>query len=96
MIIEGTNHARLQHSTSKRVWEHDPKQIVSLVSDHGIIVSRKTDAALRVLKAAKFNVMDVGKQVLVAVRSPQTTSLQGRKVLIVVCCICVCGSILFH
>lgn len=81
---------------SKRVWEHVPNQILSLVSDHGIVISRKTDAALRVLKAAEFNIMDVGKQVLVAVRPPRTTSLQGRKVLIVVCCICVCGSTLFH
>lgn len=60
MVIGGINHCHLQHSTSKQVWEHGSNQIVSLVSTHGIVISRETDAALRVLKAAKFNVMDVG------------------------------------
>lgn len=59
--------------------------MVSLIADNGVIISRRNDASIRELEAADFKVIDVGKQVLMAVRSSQTASLQGRKLVIVVC-----------
>jgi acyl transferase domain-containing protein len=74
-----------KHATSQRIWAHaPPERIASLVSDHGIVVTRKSDAARDVWESAGFDVLDVGKQVLLAVRPVQTTSLQGRKAVIVV------------
>ncbi|KAI0879957.1 polyketide synthase [Annulohypoxylon maeteangense] len=82
---EGTFDVALipRHDTSKRVWDQASKQVVKLVSDQGIIIMRKSKAAISELKAAGFGVWDAGKQVLLAVRSPQTTSLTGRNVLII-------------
>ncbi|KAH6638603.1 polyketide synthase [Truncatella angustata] len=71
------------HATSKRVWDQAPGHIAELVSDQGIIITRKSNAAISELKAAGFDVLDVGKQVLLALRPAQTSSLTGRNALIV-------------
>ena len=72
-----------RHATSKRVWDQAPGRIAELVSNTGIVVTRKSDAALSELKTAGFDVLHVGKQVLLAVRPLPTTSLTGRNALIV-------------
>ncbi|KAI2618197.1 polyketide synthase [Hypoxylon sp. NC1633] len=72
-----------RHAASKRIWTQAPERIASLVSDHGIVVTRKSDAAIDVLRTASFDVIDVGKQVLFAVRPLKTASLHGRNVVIV-------------
>ncbi|KAF2258784.1 polyketide synthase, partial [Lojkania enalia] len=72
-----------KHATSKHFWNQDPKCIASLVSDQGIVITRKSDVAVDVLKTAGFVVIDVGRQVLLAVRAQQTSSLQGRNVFVV-------------
>lgn len=72
-----------RHATSRRVWDQAPERIVELVSDTGIIVTRRSDAARVELMAAGFDVLDVGKQVLLGVRPMKTTSLTGRNALIV-------------
>lgn len=61
-----------------------PGRIEELVSDHGVVVTRKSESAVAELKFAGFDVMDVGKQVLLAKRPLQTTPLTGRNALIVV------------
>ncbi|KAI1660867.1 polyketide synthase [Daldinia decipiens] len=72
-----------RHATSKLVWGQTPDQIAKLISDHGIIITRKSDAAVSELEAAGFDVLDAGKQVLLAVRPIQTTIFTGRKAVIV-------------
>ncbi|OTB12751.1 hypothetical protein K445DRAFT_65805 [Daldinia sp. EC12] len=72
-----------RHATSKRIWDQAPEQITELISDHGIIITRKSDTAITELKAAGFDVLDVGKQVLLAVRPLGTTVLRGRNAFIV-------------
>lgn len=75
-----------KHATSRRIWaQAPPERFASLVADHGIVVTRKSDAARDLWEAAGFDVLDVGKQVLLAVRSAKTASLQGRRAIIVVC-----------
>ncbi|KAI1771743.1 polyketide synthase [Hypoxylon cercidicola] len=72
-----------RHATSKRVWDQAPDPIIQLVSDSGNVVTRKSSSAEAELKAAGFNVLDVGMQVLLAVRPLKTTGLSGRDALIV-------------
>ncbi|KAI1817433.1 polyketide synthase [Poronia punctata] len=71
------------HAASRRLWDQAPGRVIELVSNRGIIVTRRSDAAISELTAAGFNLIDVGKQVLLAVRPAQRTSLTGRKALIV-------------
>ncbi|KAF2177784.1 polyketide synthase [Zopfia rhizophila CBS 207.26] len=72
-----------KHATSKHFWNQDPKCIASLVSDQGIVITRKSDAAVDVLKTAGFIVIDVGRQVLLAIRAQKSSSLQGRNAFVV-------------
>lgn len=72
-----------RHATSRRVWDQAPDRVSQLVSQTGIIVTRRSEAAVSELEAAGFDILDVGKQVLLAVRPLKTTSLTGRNVLIV-------------
>ncbi|ORY71075.1 polyketide synthase [Pseudomassariella vexata] len=73
-----------KHATSKQIWtQAPPERIASLVSDHGIVITRKSEAAKDVLETVGLDVLDVGKQVLLAVRPVQTESLKGRKAIIV-------------
>ncbi|KAI1125350.1 polyketide synthase [Nemania abortiva] len=70
-------------STSKSIWTGDETHIASLVSENGIIITRKSEAAANGLQKEGFDVLDVKNQVLLAVKPPQKTSLHGRKALIV-------------
>jgi NADPH:quinone reductase-like Zn-dependent oxidoreductase len=72
-----------RHATSKRVWDQAPGRIAELVSNSGIVVTRKSDASVSELEAAGFDVLHVGKQVVLAVRPLPTTNLTGRNALIV-------------
>ncbi|KAI1470380.1 polyketide synthase [Daldinia caldariorum] len=72
-----------RHATSKRIWDQAAELITYLVSDHGIIITRRSDVAITELRSAGFDVFDVGKQVLLAMRQPQTTILRGRNAFIV-------------
>ncbi|KAK6210523.1 hypothetical protein LQW54_006131 [Pestalotiopsis sp. IQ-011] len=69
-----------KHSTaaSKTVWT----AITPLVSENGVVVTRKSDAAIDGLQRAGFEVLDVRNQVLLALRQPQTSSLKSRNALI--------------
>jgi acyl transferase domain-containing protein len=71
-------------SVSQRLWKRFPEQILSLVGEHGVIVTRKTDTALASLAAAGFVVVQARKQIVLAVRPAKTKSLEGRDVVIVV------------
>ena len=70
--------------TSKQARATIQERIASLVGEQGIVVARKSDVVMNSLKSAGFDVLDVGKQVLLAIRPLQTTRLQGRSAFILV------------
>ncbi|KAI2781059.1 hypothetical protein F4815DRAFT_498801 [Daldinia loculata] len=59
-----------KHATSKRFWDQAPEQIAELISDHGIIITRKSDAAVSELKTAGFDVLEMEGEFL-ATMSPE-------------------------
>jgi len=73
-----------KHTTSKHFWNQNPKCISSLVSEQGVVITRKSEAAVDALQSASFLVLDLGRQVLLAVREQQLSGLQGRNVYVVV------------
>ncbi|KAI1432421.1 polyketide synthase [Xylaria sp. CBS 124048] len=73
-----------KHATSEQIWaQTPPEQIAALVSDHGIAIFRKSAAARDVWESASFEVLDVGKEVLLAIRPVQKQVLHDRRVIIV-------------
>ncbi|KAK8044419.1 hypothetical protein PG993_004443 [Apiospora rasikravindrae] len=59
-------------------------KIASLVSSHGMVITRKSDAAAAALGQCGFDVFNLRNQVLLATRQAQdTTALQGRNAFIV-------------
>ncbi|KAF6814469.1 Polyketide synthase-nonribosomal peptide synthetase 3 [Colletotrichum sojae] len=80
-----------QKSTARKVWQNaaHTQQLISLLAEDGVLVTRETDEAAVALKAAGLAVMDVGKQTVLAV--PQAVSvattraaMQDRRALIIV------------
>ncbi|KAI1119036.1 polyketide synthase [Nemania sp. NC0429] len=71
------------HAASKRVWDQAPDPTVKLLSDRGIVITRKSEEAMYELRAAGFEILDVGKQVLLAVQPLEATHLTSRNALIV-------------
>ncbi|KAH7383971.1 polyketide synthase [Pyrenochaeta sp. MPI-SDFR-AT-0127] len=72
-----------KHATSRHFWNQDPNCIASLVSDQGIIITRKSAVAVDALKTAGFDVLDVGKQVFLATKARNAAYLHGRNSFIV-------------
>ncbi|KAF4611348.1 hypothetical protein G7Y89_g15665 [Cudoniella acicularis] len=71
---------------SKSSWPRAAKKLFSLVGEHGIILSPKTDTAIAQLHAAQFIAVDVKGQILLArQRQPgETAALEGREIYIIV------------
>ncbi|KAI1338699.1 polyketide synthase [Xylariaceae sp. FL0016] len=57
--------------------------ISSLVRDHGVVITRKSDVAMSFLEKAGFDVLDLRNQVVLAVRRVKDRALQGRNTFIV-------------
>lgn len=74
----------LQHATAKSIWNLVPEQLLSLVSDQGIVITRKTKEALSSLRAAGFVALELPSETILAVRTQKMTGLEGKEVLIVV------------
>ena len=70
--------------TSDHACDNTQERLKSLVSEHGIVIARKSDATTASLKKAGFDVLDVEKQVILAIRPLQLTSPKDRKALILV------------
>ncbi|KAI1149132.1 polyketide synthase [Nemania diffusa] len=90
LVVEGDDHEGMfdilvipAPTASKRVWDQAPDSLISLLSDIGVIITRKSEVAASELKTAGFQIIDVGKQVLLAVKNTQGTILSGRNALIV-------------
>ncbi|RYP78219.1 hypothetical protein DL771_000696 [Monosporascus sp. 5C6A] len=71
------------HSTSKNIWSQVPEQLTSLVSEQGIVITRKTEQAISSLNSAGFVLLELQSETLLAVRSQKMTKLEGKEVLIV-------------
>ena len=70
-------------SVAKRVWGEAVEEVLSMLSDDGVVVTRKTEEAISNLQAAGFATVELPSESLVAVRSPKKTGLQGKDVIIV-------------
>ncbi|KAA8565456.1 hypothetical protein EYC84_009316 [Monilinia fructicola] len=70
-------------SESQKLWKHTPEKLISLVGQNGVVVTRKTDSAIASLAAAKFSIVEIRKQIIVAIRTPISKSLLGKDVLII-------------
>ncbi|PHH80580.1 hypothetical protein CDD80_839 [Ophiocordyceps camponoti-rufipedis] len=71
------------HSTSQKVWLQAPEQLVSFVSEQGIVMTRRTDQAVASLKAAGFVTLELPRETLLAVRSHKTTGLENKEVVVI-------------
>ncbi|KAL7787176.1 polyketide synthase [Trichoderma ceciliae] len=70
-------------SVSKKLWSKVAEEIVSLVSDDGIIITRKTKHAVSALQATNFVTLELPNDTLAAVRVPVHTGLENKEVVIV-------------
>lgn len=90
--LASTNTGQLQnqHSSARKLWGYTAQQVISLVAEGGVLVTRETQEAVDTLKAAGFAVLDIGKQTVVAVRQATLASadakaaVQDRRALIIV------------
>ncbi|KAI4604125.1 Type I Iterative PKS [Pestalotiopsis sp. 9143b] len=74
-----------KHATASlgALWAGVQGKIDSIVSTNGVLVTRKSDAAINGLQKEGFDILDLRSQVLLAVRRVQRADLQGRKAIIV-------------
>ncbi|KAF4953184.1 hypothetical protein FGADI_6159 [Fusarium gaditjirri] len=72
-----------RHDTSRQFWDQSPKRLGDLLSDKGVVITRTTSVGMTALKAAGFDVLDVGSQISLCVRPLQTIGTEARKVFVV-------------
>nr|ALQ32883.1 putative polyketide synthase [Fusarium miscanthi] len=72
-----------RHDTSRRFWDQSRKRLGDLLSDKGVVITRTTSVCVTELKAAGFDVLNVGSQILLGVRPLQTIGTDTRNVFIV-------------
>ncbi|KAL7624846.1 hypothetical protein AAE478_004060 [Parahypoxylon ruwenzoriense] len=72
-----------KNSVSEKIWEQLPEQAISLVGDNGIVITRKTNAALSMLRSARFTIIEVKEEIILAVRLASARPLEDRDVLII-------------
>ncbi|PHH90746.1 hypothetical protein CDD83_2742 [Cordyceps sp. RAO-2017] len=71
------------HSTSHDIWSQAPEQLTSLVSEQGVVISRRTEQAISSLESAGFVTLELPRETLLAVRGQTKTGLEGKEVVIV-------------
>ncbi|KAM0454269.1 hypothetical protein ACHAPV_008542 [Trichoderma viride] len=70
-------------SVSKKVWSKAADEVISQVSDNGIVITRKTKDAVSALQAAGFTTLELPNETLAAVRNAKQTGLENKEVVIV-------------
>ncbi|EHK18438.1 putative polyketide synthase [Trichoderma virens Gv29-8] len=70
-------------SVSNKIWAEAADAIISLISDDGIIITRRSKDVVSALKTSGFVVLELPNETLVAVRSPKQTGLENKEVVIV-------------
>lgn len=70
-------------SVSRKLWKKAAKEVISLVSSDGIIITRKTTDAVLALKDSGFATLELPNETLLAVRGPTQTGLENKEVIIV-------------
>ena len=71
------------HSVSRKVWAELPERIVEKVSENGIVITRKNEAAISSLNAAGFTTIELPSDSLLAIRGPKQTGLEGKSMAVV-------------
>ncbi|KAI1129321.1 polyketide synthase-like protein [Nemania abortiva] len=69
-------------SESQSLWSCSPSQLLSLVKESGIAITRKSDAALAELAAASFSTLVIKDQVVLAVRKTDRVAISGKRFLL--------------
>ncbi|KAI0521004.1 polyketide synthase [Xylaria bambusicola] len=74
-----------KHTTSNNhfLWKNREGCIASLVSGNGVVITRRSDAAVSFLREAGFEVLDLRNHVILAVRTAQETIRRGRRAFII-------------
>ncbi|KAI1207269.1 polyketide synthase-like protein [Annulohypoxylon truncatum] len=73
------------YAASERCFGRDSKKnALSMVADHGIIISHKTDKALGTLSAANFATLHVGDEIVLATRTAKIPSLKGVRDVVII------------
>jgi len=71
------------HSMSRRVWGESPEKLAEMVSENGIIITRKNEEAISNLHTAGFATIELPGDSLLAIRGPKQTGLEGKSVIVV-------------
>ncbi|KAK0622032.1 putative polyketide synthase [Bombardia bombarda] len=71
------------HKSSQSIWTKAPQQLVALISDRGVVITRKTKDAVASLTAAGFITLELPSETLLGVRDHQAKDIKGKAVLIV-------------
>ncbi|KAL6855655.1 polyketide synthase [Trichoderma novae-zelandiae] len=90
ITVESTKHSGpydvvlIPHlSVSRKLWRRVSDDILSLISDDGIIITRKSTDAVSALQAAGFVALHLSSETIVAVRGPKQTGLANKEVVII-------------
>ncbi|KAK2603636.1 hypothetical protein QQS21_004217 [Conoideocrella luteorostrata] len=71
------------HSISSKIWSEVAEDILSLLSENSIILTRKTESAVARLESAGFVTLELPSDSLIAVRVTKKIDLGGQEVVIV-------------
>ncbi|GAW26376.1 putative polyketide synthase [Rosellinia necatrix] len=70
-------------STAQKVWGQASEKLAPLISEQGIIMTRKTDDASNSLKSVGFSTLDIPGDMLLAVRNREPSSVvKGKDIMI--------------
>ncbi|PTB75157.1 polyketide synthase [Trichoderma longibrachiatum ATCC 18648] len=90
VTVENTKHSGpydvvlIPHlSISRKLWPRAADKILSLISDDGIVITRKTKDAVSALQTAGFVTLQLSNETLVAVRNPKKKGLATREVVVI-------------
>ncbi|KUL86372.1 hypothetical protein ZTR_08618 [Talaromyces verruculosus] len=71
------------HSTSRKFWVNGPEELAKIVSDNGVIITRKSEKAILQLSAAGFTTLELPNDSLLGVRRPHATGVVGKSVVFI-------------
>lgn len=75
-----------QRKSSRQYWDRHSAEIISLITEGGIIITRTEKASSNILKSEGLNVLEIGDGFTCGIRSKAkvTPSLEGKTFVIVV------------
>ncbi|KAJ2999377.1 hypothetical protein NUW58_g15 [Xylaria curta] len=70
-------------AASEKIWKQVPDKVLSLLDDYGVIITRKTEAAIAALRNANLEVMTIQGDILFARRPLQLKTLEKKHVIVI-------------